>query len=214
MKATLLPIGIVSVFLLLGCITSISAFSGLRSSFNGRHDIADGQSAQEINYKDYGGPAPQNREYDYPASYGAYGPPFNPLPPVVTPASSSSSTSSSASGSPSSGAGLGSPSSSSGAGASSGSATSLAVSSATGSLSTGSSASGSSAAATGSGAASAGSASTSTTSGSSSSGYGSAITSAAGSGYMGNSACEPVTRRFLCQYLDPTERLLDYVVLH
>ncbi|RYP41578.1 hypothetical protein DL767_000920 [Monosporascus sp. MG133] len=131
MKITLLPVGIVSVFLLLGCITSISAFSDLRSALHGRRNIADEESAQEINYEDYGGPVPQNREYDYPTSYGAYGPPFNPPPPVVTPASSSSSTSSSASGSPSFGAGLDSSSSSSGTGASSGSATSLAVSSGT-----------------------------------------------------------------------------------
>ncbi|RYP43464.1 hypothetical protein DL768_009910 [Monosporascus sp. mg162] len=129
MKVTLLPVGIISVFLLLGCITSISAFSDLRSALHDRRDIADGESVQEINYEDYGGPVPQNREYDYPTSYGAYGPPFNPPPPVMTPASSSSSTPSSASGTSSSGAGLDSSSSSSGVGASSGSATSLAVSS-------------------------------------------------------------------------------------
>ncbi|RYO90314.1 hypothetical protein DL766_006914 [Monosporascus sp. MC13-8B] len=115
MKLTLLPVGIVSVFFLLGCITSISAFSDLRSPLHGRRDIADDESTQEINYEDYGGPVPQNLEYDYPTSYGAYGPPFSPPPPVVTSPSSSSSTSSSASGSPSSSAGSGSPSSSSAA---------------------------------------------------------------------------------------------------
>ncbi|RYP10676.1 hypothetical protein DL765_008036 [Monosporascus sp. GIB2] len=113
MKITLLPVGIVSVLFLLGCITSISAFSDLRSPLHSRRDIADDESAQKINYEDYGGPVPQNLEYDYPTSYGAYGPPFSPPPPVVTPPSSASSTSSSASGSPSSGAGSGSPSSSS-----------------------------------------------------------------------------------------------------
>ncbi|RYP74552.1 hypothetical protein DL769_003997 [Monosporascus sp. CRB-8-3] len=137
MKVTLLPVGIVSVFFLLGCITSISAFSDLRSPLQGRRDIVDEEYAQEINYEDYGGPVPQNLEYDYPTSYGAYGPPFTPPPPAVTPASSSSSTSSSASGGLSSGAGSGSSGGSSGAGASSGSATSLAVSSATGSASAG-----------------------------------------------------------------------------
>ncbi|RYP10142.1 hypothetical protein DL764_000852 [Monosporascus ibericus] len=129
MQVTLLPVGIVSVFLLLGCITSISAFSDLRSAPHGRREIADDGSAQEINYEDYGGPVPQNREYDYPTSYGAYGPPFSPPPPAVTPASSSSITSSSGSGNPSSAAGLDPSSSSSGAGTSPNSVTSSAVSS-------------------------------------------------------------------------------------
>ena len=99
--SSILPIGLVSAFLLLGwCITHATAHSKFQGHLNIRGDVAGdgGDATGDVDYENYGGPVPENHPYDYAHYYTTYGygPPYPP-PPSTPTTSSSSLTSSSTS---------------------------------------------------------------------------------------------------------------------